>query len=211
MSKSIADIRKDYTKGSLKSSDLPDSPFESFQKWLDEAISSEVEEPTALTLSTIHEGNRPRSRVVLLKNIDQQGLVFFTNYNSQKGTEIDTNPYAAMNFFWPELERQVRVEGRIERITSTESDNYFYSRPVESQAGAIVSDQSKIIPEDLDLSAEINALITQPDKLRRPEHWGGFRLIPDYFEFWQGRPSRIHDRVFYRLQNEHWSKGRLSP
>ena len=211
MSKSIADIRKDYTKGSLKVSDLPDSPFESFKKWLDEAISSEVEEPTALTLSTIHEGKRPRSRVVLLKKIDDLGLVFFTNYNSQKGTEIASNPYAAMNFFWPELERQVRVEGHIEKISSTESDDYFYSRPKESQAGAIVSAQSKEIPEGLDLSAEINALIKQPDKLKRPEHWGGFRLIPDYFEFWQGRPSRIHDRVFYQLQNERWSKGRLSP
>ena len=211
MSKSIADIRKDYTKGSLKVSDLSDSPFNSFQKWLDEAISSEVEEPTALTLSTIHEGKRPRSRVVLLKNIDHLGLVFFTNYKSQKGTEIATNPYAAMNFFWPELERQVRVEGRIEKISSKESDDYFYSRPKESQAGAIVSAQSKVIPEDLDLSAEINALISQPDKLMRPEHWGGFRLVPDYFEFWQGRPSRIHDRVFYQLQNERWSKGRLSP
>ena len=211
MSKSIADIRKDYTKGSLKVSDLSDSPFDSFQKWLDEAISSEVEEPTALTLSTIHEGKRPRSRVVLLKKIDDLGLVFFTNYNSQKGTEIASNPYAAMNFFWPELERQVRVEGHIEKISSTESDDYFYSRPKESQAGAIVSAQSKEIPEGLDLSAEINALIKQPDKLKRPEHWGGFRLIPDYFEFWQGRPSRIHDRVFYQLQNERWSKGRLSP
>ena len=211
MSKSIADIRKDYTKGSLKVSDLSDSPFDSFQKWLDEAISSEVEEPTALTLSTIHEGKRPRSRVVLLKKIDDLGLVFFTNYNSQKGTEIASNPYAAMNFFWPELERQVRVEGHIEKISSTENDDYFYSRPKESQAGAIVSAQSKEIPEGLDLSAEINALTKQPDKLKRPEHWGGFRLIPDYFEFWQGRPSRIHDRVFYQLQNERWSKGRLSP
>ena len=211
MSKSIADIRKDYTKGSLKVSDLSDSPFDSFQKWLDEAISSEVEEPTALTLSTIHEGKRPRSRVVLLKKIDDLGLVFFTNYNSQKGTEIASNPYGAMNFFWPELERQVRVEGHIEKISSTESDDYFYSRPKESQAGAVVSAQSKEIPEGLDLSAEINALIKQPDKLKRPEHWGGFRLIPDYFEFWQGRPSRIHDRVFYQLQNERWSKGRLSP
>ena len=211
MSKSIADIRKDYTKGSLKVSDLSDSPFDSFQKWLDEAISSEVEEPTALTLSTIHEGKRPRSRVVLLKKIDDLGLVFFTSYNSQKGTEIASNPYAAMNFFWPELERQVRVEGHIEKISSTESDDYFYSRPKESQAGAIVSAQSKEIPEGLDLSAEINALTKQPDKLKRPEHWGGFRLIPDYFEFWQGRPSRIHDRVFYQLQNERWSKGRLSP
>jgi pyridoxamine 5'-phosphate oxidase len=211
MSKSIADIRKDYTKGSLKVSDLPNSPFKSFKKWLDEAISCEVEEPTALTLSTIHEGNRPRSRVVLLKNIDEHGLVFFTNYNSQKGAEIATNPYAAMNFFWPELERQVRVEGNIEKIPSAESDEYFYSRPKESQAGAIVSDQSKQIPEDLDLEAQIHALMAQPEKLKRPEHWGGFRLVPDYFEFWQGRPSRIHDRVFYRLQDEHWSKGRLSP
>ena len=211
MSKSIADIRKDYTKGSLKVSDLPNSPFKSFKKWLDEAISCEVEEPTALTLSTIHEGNRPRSRVVLLKNIDEHGLVFFTNYNSQKGAEIATNPYAAMNFFWPELERQVRVEGNIEKIPSPESDEYFYSRPKESQAGAIVSDQSKQIPEDLDLEAQIHALMAQPEKLKRPEHWGGFRLVPDYFEFWQGRPSRIHDRVFYRLQDEHWSKGRLSP
>ena len=210
MSKTIADIRKDYTKGSLNVAELPDNPFIEFDKWLSEAIASKVEEPTALTLSTIRD-SRPRSRVVLLKSVERNGLVFFTNYNSHKGNELASQPMAAMNFFWPELERQIRVEGTIEMVSAKESDDYFYSRPKTSQAGAVVSAQSTIIPEDLDLSKKIDDLVAQPENIKRPSNWGGYRLTPDYFEFWQGRPSRIHDRAFYRLDENIWTKGRLSP
>lgn len=210
MSKTIADIRKDYTKGSLNVAELPDNPFVEFDKWLNEAIASRVEEPTALTLSTIRD-SRPRSRVVLLKSVERNGLVFFTNYNSHKGNELASQPMAAMNFFWPELERQIRVEGTIEMVSAKESDDYFYSRPKTSQAGAVVSAQSTIIPEDLDLSKKIDDLVAQPENIKRPSNWGGYRLTPDYFEFWQGRPSRIHDRAFYRLDENIWTKGRLSP
>lgn len=210
MSKTIADIRKDYTKGSLNLAELPDNPFIEFDKWLSEAIASKVEEPTALTLSTIRD-SRPRSRVVLLKSVERNGLVFFTNYNSHKGNELASQPMAAMNFFWPELERQIRVEGTIEMVSAKESDDYFYSRPKTSQAGAVVSAQSTMIPEDLDLSKKIDDLVAQPENIKRPSNWGGYRLTPDYFEFWQGRPSRIHDRAFYRLDENIWTKGRLSP
>lgn len=210
MSKTIADIRKDYTKGSLNVAELPDNPFIEFDKWLSEAIASKVEEPTALTLSTIRD-SRPRSRVVLLKSVERNGLVFFTNYNSHKGNELASQPMAAMNFFWPELERQIRVEGTIEMVSAKESDDYFYSRPKTSQAGAVVSAQSTMIPEDLDLSKKIDDLVAQPENIKRPSNWGGYRLTPDYFEFWQGRPSRIHDRAFYRLDENIWTKGRLSP
>lgn len=210
MSKTIADIRKDYTKGSLNVAELPDNPFIEFDKWLSEAIASKVEEPTALTLSTIRD-SRPRSRVVLLKSVERNGLVFFTNYNSHKGNELASQPMAAMNFFWPELERQIRVEGTIEMVSAKESDDYFYSRPRTSQAGAVVSAQSTMIPEDLDLSKKIDDLVAQPENIKRPSNWGGYRLTPDYFEFWQGRPSRIHDRAFYRLDENIWTKGRLSP
>ena len=190
--------------------ELPDNPFIEFDKWLSEAIASKVEEPTALTLSTIRD-SRPRSRVVLLKSVERNGLVFFTNYNSHKGNELASQPMAAMNFFWPELERQIRVEGTIEMVSAKESDDYFYSRPRTSQAGAVVSAQSTMIPEDLDLSKKIDDLVAQPENIKRPSNWGGYRLTPDYFEFWQGRPSRIHDRAFYRLDENIWTKGRLSP
>ena len=210
--KDLANYRKNYSKSSLDESHLEASPFELFKIWFEEADNdSKIEEANAMSLSTVGKDMKPRTRVVLLKEFNTQGFVFFTNYNSHKGNELASQPMAAMNFFWPELERQIRVEGTIEMVSAKESDDYFYSRPRTSQAGAVVSAQSTMIPEDLDLSKKIDDLVAQPENIKRPSNWGGYRLTPDYFEFWQGRPSRIHDRAFYRLDENIWTKGRLSP
>jgi pyridoxamine 5'-phosphate oxidase len=212
MKKPIADIRKDYQLGEIKASQMPDDPIIAFEKWLQEAIESEVEEPTAFQLSTISESGYPHSRIVLLKGIENEQFVFFTNYLSSKGKDINFNPQVAMNFFWPELERQVRILGTAKRIDPTKSDAYFYSRPLSSQAGAVVSAQSDVIPEELDLQTEIDKLLASPEKIQRPKHWGGYSINPIYIEFWQGRPSRIHDRVFYQKETSiKWKKGRLAP
>ncbi len=206
----LSDIRKTYMKGSISLSEMPSEPFSAFKKWMSEAIESQVHEPTAFTLSTSTEGF-PDSRVVLLKDFSEKGLVFFTNYNSQKGQQITENPKVAMNFFWPELERQVRILGIAEKISPEESDKYFYSRPIESQAGAIISLQSSTIDASRNLELETQELLKTPEKIIRPNHWGGINIIPLQFEFWQGRPSRVHDRVRYKLANQIWTKERLAP
>lgn len=212
MKKNIADIRKDYQKGEITVSLMPEDPISAFQKWLHEAIESEAEEPTAFTLSTISSTGFPHSRVVLLKGVEHGSFVFFTNYKSAKGTDILRHPNVAMNFFWPELERQVRILGTAKTIDPTLSDAYFESRPLSSQAGAMVSAQSSVIEEHLDLAQMIEELLKHPESIKRPDHWGGFSIEPLYIEFWQGRPSRIHDRVFYEKQEgAKWKKGRLAP
>jgi len=206
----LADIRKTYMKGSISLSEMPNEPFTAFQKWMSEAITSEIHEPTAFTLST--KGDEfPDSRVVLLKDFSEKGLVFFTNYLSQKGQQISKNPHVAVNFFWPELERQVRILGIAEKISPEESDKYFYSRPIESQAGAIISQQSSSIEPNRDLESETQELLKHPEKITRPPHWGGFIIKPVQFEFWQGRPSRVHDRVRYKLSQTDWLRERLAP
>lgn len=211
MKNKLADIRKVYMKGSINVSELPDNPFDEFKKWMDQAIEAQAEEPTAFVLSTLGDDQFPSSRVVLLKEFNEHGFVFFTNYNSRKGRELAQHPKVSMNFFWTELERQVRVIGIAEHISPEESDTYFYSRPIESQAGAVVSAQSQTIDPDLNLAEEVQKLLQSGNKIIRPEHWGGIRIRPVYFEFWQGRPSRIHDRAVYEKTEQGWAKRRLAP
>lgn len=211
MSKDLANIRKEYLKGSISVDTMPENPLEALQTWVNQAIESEVEEPTAMNIATISSGKFPNSRVVLLKEINSEGLVFFTNYNSQKGQDIATNPNVAVNFFWPALERQVRIHCVASKVSDLDSDTYFYSRPKTSQVGAIVSAQSSEIDKDEDLEAKINAILESDVEIKRPENWGGYILIPEYFEFWHGRASRIHDRVAYSKNLGAWIKKRLSP
>lgn len=211
MEKELANIRKEYLKGSISIDTMPENPLEALQTWVNQAIESEVEEPTAMNIATISSGKFPNSRVVLLKEINSEGLVFFTNYNSQKGQDIATNPNVAINFFWPELERQVRIHCVASKVSDLDSDTYFYSRPKTSQVGAIVSAQSAEIGKDEDLESKITEIIESNLEIKRPEHWGGYILVPEYFEFWHGRASRIHDRVAYSKTTGAWIKKRLSP
>jgi pyridoxamine 5'-phosphate oxidase len=209
----IANIRKDYTLRSLEADEVADSPLAQFNRWFEEAIKAEVNEPNAMNLATINAQNRPSSRIVLLKGLDN-GFIFYTNYNSKKGKELQERPFAALNFFWPELERQVRIEGEVEKVSEADSDQYFYSRPVSSQIGAWASPQSQIIPDRsfLEDREKEMTLRFQNESLRRPPHWGGFRLIPFYFEFWQGRASRLHDRVVFEKEAAgQWTKKVLAP
>lgn len=209
----IADLRKEYTRAFLNPEDLPDNPLQAFANWFDFAIHESLHEPNAMVLSTA-VNNRPSSRVVLLKGISEGGFVFYTNYNSKKGRELIENPVASLNFHWAQQERQVRIEGKVEKVSAQESDEYFDSRPRLSQAGAIVSGQSSVVNSRQELDSSMKELMeSNPDKpLVRPAHWGGFRLMPDYLEFWQGRPGRVHDRIAYSLSADgSWSKSRLSP
>jgi len=209
----IANIRKDYTLRALELDEVTDSPLEQFSLWLEEAITAKVNEPNAMNLATINAQNRPSSRIVLLKGLDY-GFIFYTNYNSQKGQELQERPFAALNFFWPELERQVRIEGNVEKTSEADSDRYFHSRPVGSQIGAWASPQSQVIPSRFFLEDREKEMTSrfQNETLHRPPHWGGFRLIPTYFEFWQGRASRLHDRiVFERQTTEEWTRKILAP
>ena len=209
----IANIRKDYTLRSLGLEEVEDSPIDQFTLWLEQAIKAEVNEPNAMNLATINLQNRPSARIVLLKGLDH-GLVFFTNYESNKGRELQKCPFAALTFFWPELERQVRIEGNVEKIAEGDSDRYFLSRPVNSQIGAWTSPQSQVIPNRsyLESREKEMTLKFQNESLVRPSNWGGFRLNPNYFEFWQGRASRLHDRIVYEKGNsEDWTKKILAP
>src|SRR5690606_17798424 len=209
----IANIRKDYTLKSLTLNEVADLPLQQFAQWLEEAIKAQVNEPNAMNLATINAQNQPSSRVVLLKGLDH-GLIFFTNYDSRKGRELREHPYAALNFFWPELERQVRIEGQVEMVTEAESDRYFHSRPISSQIGAWASPQSQVIPDRTFLETREREMTQrfQTEPIASPPHWGGFRVIPQYFEFWQGRASRLHDRIVYeRGAARQWDKKILAP
>ncbi len=213
MNINIADIRKDYTLNGLDISEVAETPFDQFKKWFDEAIASQILEPNGMVLSTITETMRLKSRVVLLKGFDERGFTFFTNYTSTKGQNIAHSPVASLNFWWVALERQVRIEGQIIKISEQESDQYFDSRPRGSQIGAWVSDQSAIIENREVLSdrqAELEAQF-EGRAIPRPAHWGGYRLVPDSIEFWQGRSSRLHDRIRYRLVDSTWVIERLAP
>lgn len=211
--KSLADIRHDYSLRELSRDKVDRDPFAEFGIWMDEALSSELKEPTAMTLSTVGEDGRPSSRVVLLKGFDSDGFVFYTNYNSRKGRQLTENPFAAINFFWPELERQVNISGRTSKVSAEESDEYFASRPFTSRVGAWASNQSETIESKTAVMARATKLMLKyaTGNVPRPEHWGGFRLEPDRFEFWQGRPSRLHDRICYDLKGNEWTISRLSP
>ena len=212
MNQNIANIRNEYNLKGLHELDLDVNPLNQFSKWFQEAVDSGLDEPNAMLLSTV-EGTRPSARIVLLKDLDS-GFLFFTNYKSKKGNDIENNPQVALTFFWKELERQVRIEGKVEKTSSQESDEYFASRPRGSQIGAWVSDQSEVIEsrETIEQKTKIYVEKFEGNVIPRPEHWGGYRVIPDYIEFWQGRPSRLHDRLVYEIGGDrNWLIGRLSP
>lgn len=209
----LSEIRKEYTIKSLDINDVSFDPFHQFRVWLDEAIDSEVPEVNAMCLSTIGLNGFPNARIVLLKEMDH-GFVFFTNYESEKGQEIAANPKASLTFFWPELERQVRIMGELEKVSAEESDKYFHSRPMGSQIGAWASPQSKEIVNREELTARLEDLEKRfaTETITRPPNWGGYRLLPFRIEFWQGRPSRLHDRICFKKQeNENWAISRLAP
>uniref|UniRef100_UPI004047B83B pyridoxamine 5'-phosphate oxidase n=1 Tax=Polynucleobacter sp. TaxID=2029855 RepID=UPI004047B83B len=209
---SIAQLRKNYTFGQLTESDVPEDPLALFQIWFDQAIKAQCPEPNSMTLATADLDGNPSARIVLLKGAGQDGLTFFTNYNSQKGLELASRPQAALLFHWHELERQVRIKGLVERVTSAESDAYFHSRPSASRIGAWASPQSDPIPnrEFLEESEE-KFKAEFGESPPRPVNWGGYRMRPTEFEFWQGRPSRLHDRIRYQLEGAAWRIARLAP
>jgi pyridoxamine 5'-phosphate oxidase len=210
---SIKNTRKDYSTDFLNEETLEKDPFQQFKKWLNLAISSHAPEPNAMTLSTVNPNGRPSSRIVLLRGLDSEGFVFFTNYRSRKGKELLTDPYACLNFFWPSLERQVRIEGTTKKIDTAASDEYFASRPRESQLGAWASEQSNVIKSRAEFESRLKSLEEKytGKEVPRPEHWGGYCVIPSRFEFWQGRPNRLHDRFQFELKNNIWEIERLSP
>lgn len=213
MSKSIADIRKEYQMKSLFEKDVDTDPFRQFNKWWDDAIASELDEVNAMTLATASAKGIPSARIVLLKSVSEDGFVFFTNYNSNKGNDIDENPNACLVFFWKELERQIRISGTVKKISAGASDEYFNSRPEGSRIGAWASPQSKVITSR-EVVEENTAKYQQQfadGDITRPPHWGGYIVIPGVIEFWQGRPNRLHDRIQYSLKEGNWIIERLAP
>lgn len=209
----LADLRKSYERGSLDVDDVASDPFAQFGHWLNEALAAEVPEPNAMTLATVGANGRPSTRIVLIKDYDERGIVWYTNYHSRKGRELADHPFAALQFHWVELERVVRIEGSVEKVSDAESDTYFASRPLASRIGAWASNQSEPIPGRGTIVAKaaeygLKFGLNPP----RPPHWGGYRLIPDRWEFWQGRTSRLHDRIVYEQDgNGGWERVRLSP
>ena len=208
----IADLRKSYEKAELDEHAAAPLPLQQFETWLQQAIDGQLPEPNAMTLATVGTDGRPSTRVVLIKGVDARGLVWYTNFNSRKGQELAANPMAALQFHWVELERVVRIEGRVERVTDAEADAYYASRPLDSRIGAWASPQSQVINGRGVLVAQAARYAAQfALSPPRPPHWGGFRLVPDRWEFWQGRKSRLHDRLRYRLDGETWVRERLAP
>lgn len=208
----LADIRREYTSRTLSEQDIASSPFEQFERWFREAMNSQLPEPSAMALSTVSASGKPSCRIVLLKSYSEEGFYFFTNYNSRKGIELNEHPCACLTFFWPELERQVRIEGSVKKISREDSESYFHSRPRLSQLGARSSPQSELITsQQLQKNFEEEEKKWEGKEVKYPEYWGGYSLNPDYFEFWQGRPGRLHDRVIYTADNAQWKTGRLAP
>ncbi|MCG8581200.1 MAG: pyridoxamine 5'-phosphate oxidase [Bacteroidales bacterium] len=208
----LANIREHYHKGTLSRSELHNNPFEQFNSWMDDAIKAQCNMPTAVTLATVGKDGMPNCRIVLLKEVCDGGFVFFTNYNSEKGLELKNN-MAALNFFWPELERQVRIRGIVEKVSSKKSDEYFQSRPRESQLGAWASNQSEVVENYDELLRNYSRLELKykDDIIPRPVHWGGYIVKALSIEFWQGRDNRMHDRFQYNFENEHWNIRQLAP
>ncbi len=209
----IADIRKDYRLQTLSEEDTADTAFLQFEKWWQDAIKSDITEVNAMTLATADRNGQPSARIVLLKGFSENGFIFYTNYNSKKGQELAENNKAALVFFWKELERQVRIEGVVEKLAAAQSDEYFYSRPQDSQIGAWASPQSNVIPARNILEDKVEEFkkIFEDKPIERPSFWGGYNLRPQAIEFWQGRSNRLHDRIRYSLHQNSWNKERIAP
>lgn len=209
-SKDLHDNRRNYTLSQLTEDKVSPNPFEQFGLWFEEAGHGGILEPNAMALSTVNAAGRPSSRIVLLKAFSEEGFVFYTNYHSRKGHNIEENGQVSLLFFWDKLERQIRIEGKVEKAPAQLSEEYFSSRPFESRLSAVVSEQSEEIPNREYLEDKLEEL-RRNEKIQRPEHWGGYIVKPDYFEFWQGRASRLHDRIVYALENGAWKIKRLAP
>ncbi len=210
---SLADLRKNYALGSLSETDVAPSPFDQFRRWFEQALAAQLPEPNAMTLATVTPDGRPDARIVLIKGADENGFTFFTNYESRKGRELEATPYGCLLFHWIELERQVRIEGRVEKVSEAQSDAYYHSRPVGSRLGAWASVQSaEVADRSIIEQREAEFRRQFGDAPPRPPHWGGYRLLPETFEFWQGRESRLHDRIkYFQLADGSWRVARLSP
>ncbi|TDQ12088.1 pyridoxamine 5'-phosphate oxidase [Pedobacter metabolipauper] len=209
----LQNLRQDYRSAQLSEEDVNTDPIQQFKKWFTEALDAKLYEPNVMTLATANSDGKPSARVVLLKGFDENGFVFFTNYESSKGQDLIENPQAALVFFWAELERQVRIEGVVSKIDPESSTEYFHSRPAGSQIGAMASSQSRILTDRKILEDKVTELTAQYEgqEIPRPLHWGGYLVEPTYMEFWQGRSSRLHDRIVYDLKDGSWTIGRLAP
>ncbi|MFA9371802.1 MAG: pyridoxamine 5'-phosphate oxidase [Labilibaculum antarcticum] len=212
MKKDFKKLRHEYGMAELNKSDINLNPFTQFRIWFEQAVKMELPDANAMTLATVSADNKPSARILLLKDYNEKGFCFFTNYKSRKGGDIEANPYGALVFFWPELERQIRIEGKIERLDSKSSDEYFFERPVGSRTAASVSPQSEEIESREILSRMIETFKKDNgDDFKRPAFWGGYRLVPDLFEFWQGRENRLNDRIEYNFDNNNWRIRTLAP
>lgn len=209
----IAKLREDFMSGTLSEADVDKDPTVQFKNWLQQAVDVNIAEVQAMNLSTVSSDHKPSSRIVYLREFENNTYSFYTNYNSQKGKDLEKNPFASITFFWPELERQIRIEGRVEKAHAAQSDNYYNNRPYDSKIGAWASNQSHMLQsrqELEDLIAELKKKFT-PETIVRPDFWGGFVLSANYYEFWQGRKSRLHDRICYKIEKENWIVSRIAP
>lgn len=209
----IKKLREDFTKGTLDESDTGKNPFTLFKLWLEQAVASGVPEVQAMNLATVSADHKPSSRIVYLREFEENHFSFYTNYNSKKAQNLSVNPHAALTFFWPELERQIRIEGVVEKLGAAQSDAYFNARPYDSKIGAWASKQSSPLLSRDELEKKVNSYkkLFNPETIVRPDFWGGFRLKANYYEFWQGRKSRLHDRIAFRIEDNNWKISRIAP